>query len=128
VVFLPALEWLAADKIAKRALAAIVLAVSVERHRDGLRFYMVALIFLSAFGTLAISFWPCMIPDVHHRRGGRGPSFQSGIHVLERWNLRLPADADLHGYQLSGLQGQSPRDTGALRRLPAVRIKSNLGF
>jgi cytochrome d ubiquinol oxidase subunit II len=46
------------------ALAAIVLAVSVERHRDGLPFYMVALIFLSAFGTLAISFWPYMIPYV----------------------------------------------------------------
>jgi cytochrome d ubiquinol oxidase subunit II len=46
------------------ALAAIVLAVSVERHRDGLPFYMVALIFLSAFGTLAISFWPYMIPNV----------------------------------------------------------------
>jgi cytochrome d ubiquinol oxidase subunit II len=45
-------------------LAAIVLAVSVRRHRDGLPFYMVALIFLSAFGTLAISFWPYMIPDV----------------------------------------------------------------
>src|SRR5258705_387337 len=35
------------------ALAAIVLAVSVERHRDGLPFYMVALIFLSAFGQWA---------------------------------------------------------------------------
>jgi len=46
------------------ALAAIVLAVSVRRHRDGLPFYMVALIFLSAFGTLAISFWPDMIPYV----------------------------------------------------------------
>jgi len=46
------------------ALAAIVLAVSVQRHRDGLPFYMVALIFLSAFGTLAISFWPYMIPFV----------------------------------------------------------------
>ena len=41
-----------------------VLAVSVERHRDGVPFYMVALIFLSAFGTLAISFWPYMIPYV----------------------------------------------------------------
>ena len=46
------------------ALAAIVLAVSVERHRDTVPFYMVALIFLSAFGTLAISFWPYMIPYV----------------------------------------------------------------
>ena len=46
------------------ALAAAALAVSIERHRDGLPFYMVALIFLSAFGTLAISFWPYMIPYV----------------------------------------------------------------
>jgi cytochrome d ubiquinol oxidase subunit II len=44
--------------------AAIVLAVSVRRRRDGWPFYMVALIFLSAFGTLAISFWPYMIPFV----------------------------------------------------------------
>jgi RsiW-degrading membrane proteinase PrsW (M82 family) len=46
------------------AVAAVVLAVSVRRRRDGWPFYMVALIFLSVFGTLAISFWPYMIPFV----------------------------------------------------------------
>jgi cytochrome d ubiquinol oxidase subunit II len=44
------------------ALAAIVLTVSVRQRRDDLPFYMVALIFVAAFGTLAISFWPYMIP------------------------------------------------------------------
>jgi cytochrome d ubiquinol oxidase subunit II len=44
------------------ALAAIVLAVSVRQRRDDLPFYMVSLIFVAAFGTLAISFWPYMIP------------------------------------------------------------------
>ncbi len=44
------------------ALATIVLAVSVRQRRDDLPFYMVALIFVAAFGTLAISFWPYMIP------------------------------------------------------------------
>jgi cytochrome d ubiquinol oxidase subunit II len=43
-------------------LAAIVLAASVRHRRDGPPFYMVALIFAAAFGTLAISFWPYMIP------------------------------------------------------------------
>jgi cytochrome bd ubiquinol oxidase subunit II len=43
-------------------IAAIVLAVSVRARRDGLPFYMVALMFTAAFGTLAISFWPYMIP------------------------------------------------------------------
>jgi cytochrome d ubiquinol oxidase subunit II len=44
------------------AAAAMALAVSVRRHRDGWPFYMVSVIFMSAFGTLAISFWPYMIP------------------------------------------------------------------
>jgi cytochrome bd ubiquinol oxidase subunit II len=44
------------------AAAAVVLADSVRRRRDAWPFYMVALIFASAFGTLAISFWPYMIP------------------------------------------------------------------
>jgi cytochrome d ubiquinol oxidase subunit II len=44
--------------------AALVLVDSVRRRHDGLPFYMVALIFVSAFGTLAISFWPYMIPFV----------------------------------------------------------------
>jgi cytochrome d ubiquinol oxidase subunit II len=44
------------------AAAAMVLAASVRRHQDGWPFYMVALIFIVAFGTLAISFWPYMIP------------------------------------------------------------------
>jgi cytochrome d ubiquinol oxidase subunit II len=46
------------------AAAAIRLIVSVRRHLDGWPFYMVALIFVAAFGTLAISFWPDMIPGV----------------------------------------------------------------
>jgi cytochrome d ubiquinol oxidase subunit II len=44
------------------AVAALVAAASVRRRRDGAPFYMVALIFAAAFGTLAISFWPYMIP------------------------------------------------------------------
>ncbi len=43
-------------------VAAIMLAASVRYRRDGPPFYMVALIFAAAFGTLAISFWPYMIP------------------------------------------------------------------
>jgi cytochrome bd ubiquinol oxidase subunit II len=43
-------------------LAAIVLALSVQRRQDGPPFVMVTLIFLAAFCTLAISFWPYMIP------------------------------------------------------------------
>jgi cytochrome bd ubiquinol oxidase subunit II len=43
-------------------VAAIVLAASVRHRRDGAPFYMVSLIFAAAFGTLAISFWPYMIP------------------------------------------------------------------
>jgi cytochrome d ubiquinol oxidase subunit II len=42
--------------------ASWVLARSVRLRWDGTPFYMVALIFAAAFGTLAISFWPYMIP------------------------------------------------------------------
>jgi cytochrome bd ubiquinol oxidase subunit II len=38
------------------------LARSVVRRRDGVPFTMVALTFAAAFGTLAVSFWPYMIP------------------------------------------------------------------
>jgi cytochrome d ubiquinol oxidase subunit II len=43
-------------------VAAIMLAVSVRHRQDEMPFYMVMLIFTVAFGTLAISFWPYMIP------------------------------------------------------------------
>src|SRR5258705_7298033 len=46
------------------AVAATVLALSILNHDDHWPFYMVALIFLSAFGTLALSFWPYIIPGV----------------------------------------------------------------
>jgi cytochrome d ubiquinol oxidase subunit II len=46
------------------AMAAIVLALSILRQNDHWPFYMVAVIFVSAFGTLALSFWPYMIPFV----------------------------------------------------------------
>jgi cytochrome d ubiquinol oxidase subunit II len=44
------------------AAATIVLAYSVRNRRDGAPFYMVSLIFTAAFGTLAISFWPYIVP------------------------------------------------------------------
>ena len=43
-------------------VAAIVLAASVRQRRDGPPYHMVVLIFAAAFGTLAISFWPYMMP------------------------------------------------------------------
>jgi cytochrome d ubiquinol oxidase subunit II len=46
------------------ALSVIVLAFSIRQRRDGLPFPMVVLIFLAAFCTLAISFWPYIIPFV----------------------------------------------------------------
>jgi cytochrome d ubiquinol oxidase subunit II len=46
------------------AAASLVLALSIRGRHDRWPFYMVALIFVSAFGTLAISFWPYMIPFV----------------------------------------------------------------
>jgi cytochrome d ubiquinol oxidase subunit II len=42
--------------------AAIVLASSILHHNDYWPFYMVSLMFAAAFGTLALSFWPYMIP------------------------------------------------------------------
>jgi cytochrome bd ubiquinol oxidase subunit II len=45
-------------------VAAAVAVASVRRRQDKWPFYMVILIFMSAFGTLAISFWPYMIPFV----------------------------------------------------------------
>jgi cytochrome d ubiquinol oxidase subunit II len=46
------------------AVAATVLALSILNHNYYWPLYMVALIFVSAFGTLALSFWPYMIPSV----------------------------------------------------------------
>ena len=46
------------------AVAAIVLALSILNQNDRWPFYTVAVIFLSAFGTLALSFWPYIIPFV----------------------------------------------------------------
>jgi cytochrome bd ubiquinol oxidase subunit II len=46
------------------AVAAIVLALSILRQNDRWPFYTVAVIFISAFGTLALSFWPYIIPFV----------------------------------------------------------------
>jgi cytochrome d ubiquinol oxidase subunit II len=44
------------------AVAAMRLVKGIRDHRDLQPFVMTALIFLSAFGTLAVSFWPFMIP------------------------------------------------------------------
>ena len=43
-------------------IAAIFLAASLQRRSDQAPFRIVAIIFAAAFGTLALSFWPFMIP------------------------------------------------------------------
>jgi cytochrome bd ubiquinol oxidase subunit II len=53
--------WLSVFPVLGVAAAAI-LAKSVRHRRDDAPFYMVAIIFVAAFGTLACSFWPYMIP------------------------------------------------------------------
>jgi cytochrome bd ubiquinol oxidase subunit II len=45
-------------------IAAMALALSIMSHNDHWPFYTVAVVFVSAFGTLALSFWPYMIPFV----------------------------------------------------------------
>jgi cytochrome d ubiquinol oxidase subunit II len=55
------------------AVAGAVLALSILRHDDRWPFYTVAVIFLSAFGTLALSFWPYMIPFVITVDGAAAP-------------------------------------------------------
>lgn len=42
--------------------AAVRLMNAIRRRQDAWPFPLAALMFLSAFGTLAISFWPYMIP------------------------------------------------------------------
>ena len=43
-------------------VAAILLAASLQRRSDQAPFRLVAIVFAAAFGTLALSFWPYMIP------------------------------------------------------------------
>jgi cytochrome d ubiquinol oxidase subunit II len=43
-------------------MAAILLAKSIQRRSDGAPFRLVGIFFVAAFGTLAASFWPYMIP------------------------------------------------------------------
>jgi len=42
--------------------AALIAAISVRRRRDGVPFIMASVVFVAAFATFAISFWPYMIP------------------------------------------------------------------
>jgi cytochrome bd ubiquinol oxidase subunit II len=55
------------------AIAAIVLASSILHRNDYWPFYMVSLMFSAAFGTLALSFWPYMIPFAITIEGGAAP-------------------------------------------------------
>jgi len=57
------------------ALATVGLLAGVRRRVDGLPFAMAALIFLAAFGTMAGSFWPYLIPfSVTIADGAAAPS------------------------------------------------------
>ena len=64
------------------ALAAVTLAVSVRLRQDALPFPVAALIFVAAFSTLAISFWPYMMPFAITIDDAAAPPSSSRFHVL----------------------------------------------
>jgi len=49
------------SKVLRNRVAAVLLVRGIKDRRDRQPFRMTALICLSAFGTLAVSFWPYMI-------------------------------------------------------------------
>ncbi|WP_337128005.1 hypothetical protein [Mesorhizobium sp. Cs1321R2N1] len=86
------------------ALAAIALAASVYQREDA-SIPLVALIFVAAFGTLAISFWPYMIPFSITIEQAAAPHSSVAFMFWER-ALRVPAHAALHGDRPNHVQGQ----------------------
>jgi cytochrome d ubiquinol oxidase subunit II len=55
------------------ALAAAMLVRGIAKQNDSLPFRMTVIIFVSAFATMAISFWPYMIPFAVTIEQGAGP-------------------------------------------------------
>jgi cytochrome bd ubiquinol oxidase subunit II len=70
------------------AMAAILLAFSVRYRWDEVPFFVVTVIFLCAFGTLALSFWPYMIPFVLTIEEAAAPQSSLAFHVLGRGSFR----------------------------------------
>jgi cytochrome d ubiquinol oxidase subunit II len=83
-----------------RSIATIALARHVLRREDGAPFYMVALIFAAAFGTLAVSFWPYMIPFSITIEEAAAPHSTLAFMFWGADLFVFPPDADLHGHQL----------------------------
>jgi hypothetical protein len=61
---------------------------------------------MSAFGTLALSFWPYMIPSVITIDAAAAPHSSLAFMFWGLWCDRLSAHAALHDHQLHRLQGQ----------------------
>ncbi|MGY3081905.1 cytochrome bd-type quinol oxidase subunit 2 [Bradyrhizobium sp. LM6.10] len=101
--------------------AAAMLAKSILVHDDYWPFHMVALIFVAAFATLALSFWPYMIPFVVTIDEAAAPHASLALHVLGRRPVRISADGALCRRRISRL----PRQGGACGRslLTAARSK-----
>jgi cytochrome d ubiquinol oxidase subunit II len=85
-------------------MAAVALAASVRRRRDEWPFHMVGLTFASPFGTLAISFWPYMMPGAVTVDEAAAPHSSLAFMLWGRGPFRLAAYARLQGHQLPRLQ------------------------
>jgi cytochrome bd ubiquinol oxidase subunit II len=99
-------------------LAAITLAASIQRRQDALPFRMVAIIFAAAFGTLAISFWPYMVPFSITVEQAAAPTQALPSRSGERVSS-CSRSCSLHRDQPDRVQRQS-RDVGPDCRLSLV--------
>ena len=108
-------------------VAAIVLAVSVRARRDGLPFYMVALIFAAAFGTLAISFWPYMIPFSITIEEAAAPHSSLAFMFWGEGLFVFPLMLHLYRDQLHRIQRQGRSSVGPLRVMPQYERACSAG-
>jgi cytochrome bd-type quinol oxidase subunit 2 len=65
---------------------------------------MVLIIFVAAFGTSAISFWPYMMPGVITINEAAAPHSSLTFMFWGERPLRLTFDVGVHAHQLQSLQ------------------------
>ena len=87
-------------------VASILLIRGIKDRRDRQPFGMTVLIFLSAFGTLAVSFWPYMIPFAITIDQAASPPSSLRFMFWGAGTLCDAVNADLHGKRLSGVSRQ----------------------
>ena len=108
-------------------VAMVGIFAGVRRRRDAWPFTMTVPFSLAAFATLAVLFWPYMIPNSITVGNAAAPESSLSFFVLGRGRIRPAGDRDLYGRRVVAIPRQGAEGLRLTDLVQGIALRAHAG-